>query len=181
MTIELQSAGSASAELQRGAHEAFVDCAVTCGLDLSGFDPSASLAQRVEWAVAHGLEIGTILSRFSPRLRQSTTAQVYECLHVATAQKIFIPPELICVDEGNSGRVRRDGVDRTRQILAGGTAKVLVVFNVSRLFRVAHLGIQFFNDECVEQGLRAISVSQGIDTNNTVTWKLLRYVLDIKV
>lgn len=177
MITDLPVAGSADAALVKLAHEVFIDCAAKCGLDLFGFDPSASLAKRVAWAIAHGFEIGTILSRFSSKLQQSTTAQVHDCLQGATARRIYVPPEYICVDEGKSGRkVQRDGLNRAKQILASGTAKVLLVFKVSRLLRVAYLGFQFFNEEVVEEGLRAISVSQGIDTNDKETWKLLCYM-----
>src|SRR5262249_53336390 len=53
---------------------------------------------------------------------------------------------------------------------------VLVVFKVSRLFRVAWQGFRFFQEDVVEEGLRAISVSQGIDTADELTWRGLAYL-----
>jgi hypothetical protein len=50
------------------------------------------------------------------------------------------------------------------------------VFKVSRLFRVAYLGFKFFQEDVVEEGLRAISISQGIDTWDEKTWKQLAYL-----
>jgi hypothetical protein len=55
-------------------------------------------------------------------------------------------------------------------------ARVLLVFKVSRLFRVAYLGFKFFQEDVVEEGLRAISISQGIDTRDEKTWKQLAYL-----
>lgn len=72
-------------------------------------------------------------------------------------------PELISVDEGVKGkRTRRAGLDRTKTILGQRLARVLLVYKASRLFRQAGKGYQFINEE----GLRAVIVSQGIDTND---------------
>ena len=49
---------------------------------------------------------------------------------------------------------------------------MLLVYKASRLFRQAGKRYQFINEEVVEEGLRAVSVSQGIDTNDRKTWKL---------
>ena len=69
-------------------------------------------------------------------------------------------------------RLRRAGLNRTKRILGDRSASVLLVFKASRLFRQAGKGYQFINEEVVEEGLRAVSVSQGIDTNDKKTWKL---------
>ena len=61
----------------------------------------------------------------------------------------------------------RAGLDRTKSILNQQLAKVLLVYKASRLFRQAGKGYQFINEEVVEEGLRAVSVSQGIDTERS--------------
>ena len=48
---------------------------------------------------------------------------------------------------------------------------VLLVYKVSRLFRHAFRGFQMIQEEIVEEGLRAVSVSQGIDTGDKKMWK----------
>ena len=51
-----------------------------------------------------------------------------------------------------------------------------MVFKMSRLLRTGYKSFQFINEEVVEEGLRAISTSQGIDTRNEKTWKALMYL-----
>src|SRR5262249_18047750 len=107
----------------------------------------------------------------------STTAQVRDNATYAANHKIYVPPEFVCVDEGVSGRkARRDGLTRMKALLEHKLLKVLLVFKVSRLFRVAYLGFQFFQEQIVEEDLRAISTSQGIDTDDKKTWKQLAYL-----
>lgn len=85
---------------------------------------------------------------------------------------MYVPPELISIDEAEKGRrVRREGLDRLKLILKRGMARVLLVFRVSRLFRLPYLGYQLFQTALVEKGARGISVSQGIDTNDKKVWK----------
>ena len=84
------------------------------------------------------------------------------------------PRNFVCIDEAVSGRKsRRDGLDRMKLILQNKVAGVLLVFKVSRLFRAAYKGYQFFQEDVVEEGLRGISISQGIDTANEKVWKAL--------
>ncbi|MCY2995963.1 MAG: recombinase family protein [Planctomycetota bacterium] len=177
MTHVLPTAGSASPDLVQLIQQTWLESAARAGIDLTGFDPAASLVDRLAWAHSKSLEIGTVLSRFSSKLQHSTTAQVQDCVQFAANHGIYVPPEYICVDEGVSGRKsRRDGLDRVKLILEHKCARVLLVFKVSRLFRVAYRGFQFFQEEVVEEDLRAISVSQGIDTAEEKTWKQLAYL-----
>ncbi|WP_345325790.1 recombinase family protein, partial [Novipirellula rosea] len=142
-------------------------------LDLKGFDPEEALETRIVWATTHGYDIGTIYSRFSTKLQHSTDDQVRENIQWAAKNHIYVPSELISLDEGVKGkRMQRAGLDRTKAILRSRQAKVLLVYKASRLFRQAGKGYQFINEEVVEEGLRAVSVSQGIDTNDRKTWKL---------
>ncbi len=177
MTKKLPQAGAASPELMAYGHREWAEEARKHGNDLSSFDPSASLEVRIAWALSMGFVIGCILSRFSTKLQHSTTEQVQADILFAAANKIYVPPEYISVDEGVSGRKsRRDGLQRTQAILREQFARVLLVFKVSRLFRAAYRGFMFFQEEVVEEGLRAISVSQGIDTQDDKTWKQLTYL-----
>lgn len=173
MNPELPSMGAASENLTRKVAQLWSEMAAMHNLDLSGFNPEATLETRISWATVHGYEIGTIYSRFSTKLQHSTDDQVRENIQWAAKNRIYIPPEFISVDEGVKGkRMQRAGLDRTKEILRAGVATVLLVYKVSRLFRQAGKGYQFINEEVVEEGLRAVSVSQGIDTNDRKTWKL---------
>lgn len=80
----------------------------------------------------------------------------------------------MCADEAQRGyRARRQGLDRMLAILKGRHATVLLVFKASRLYRQAFKGYQLIQQEVVEEGLRAISVTQGIDTADSKAWKML--------
>lgn len=177
MSQELPTEGAASDALARRSHEWWADNAAKTGIDVSRFDHQAPLETRLSWALSLGLLIGTALSRFSTELQHSTESQIREIMCFAARAGIYIPPEYLCVDEGETGRrMGRDGLDRTKAILNGKLATVLLVFKVSRLLRVAYKSFQFVNDHVVEKGLRAISVSQGIDTRDEKTWKALMYL-----
>lgn len=176
MTMKLPPAGAANPELMVSAHLEWAEEARKHGIDLSAFDTTASLEERIAWALSLDLVIGCVLSRFSTKMQHSTTEQVQADIQFAAANKIYVPPEFISVDEGVSGRKsRRDGLERTKSILRDRRARVLIVFKVSRLFRAAYRGFMFFQEEVSEEGLRAISVSQGIDTQDEKTWKHLAY------
>ena len=86
---------------------------------------------------------------------------------------MYCPPELICVDEAAKGRKdRRAGFERLKQILKARHATCLLVFKLSRLFRQAYKSVAFVNEELFEEGLRAVAVSQGVDTANRKAWRL---------
>lgn len=173
MNSNIPSIGAANEKLTRDADKWWSEMAAVQNFDLTGFNPEATLETRIAWASAKGYEIGTIYSRFSTKLQHSTDDQVRENIQWAAKNRIYVPPELISVDEGVKGkRTQRAGLDRTKAILRERLAKVLLVYKASRLFRQAGKGYQFINEEVVEEGLRAVSVSQGIDTNDRKTWKL---------
>lgn len=174
---DLMQAGSANVEMIAVIIEVWTAAAATKGINLSGFDPTKTLEERLLWARSVGLEIGAALSRFSTKLQCSTEAQIREILLFAASNGIYVPPEFVCVDEAVSGRKsRRDGLTRMKAILTGKFASILLVYKVSRLFRVAYKGFQFFQEDVVEQGLRAISTSQGIDTADDKKWRPLAYL-----
>ncbi len=177
MNTNLPTAGSASPEIAKLVHELWQDEAAKAGINLDGFDPMSSLGDRIAWARGKDLSIGSGLSRFSSKLQHSTAAQIADCVLYAARHNTYLPPEYVCVDEAVSGRkTRRDGLERIKAILQPKLADTLLVFKVSRLFRVAYRGFQFFQEEVVEEGLRAVSVSQGIDTADEKTWKQLAYL-----
>jgi DNA invertase Pin-like site-specific DNA recombinase len=171
------SLGGASEELARKAHGWWIEAAKKAGINLTGFDPNAPLAERIAWAIQAGLDIAVVLSRFSSKFQHSTDAQVQYNVEYGAWHGLYTPPEFICVDEAEKGRrMRRDGLQRAKAILKGRQASVLLVFKVSRLLRTGYKSFQFVNEEVVEEGLRAISTSQGIDTLDEKTWKALMYM-----
>src|SRR5437879_2634009 len=129
MSTQLPAAGAAGEDLAVLAHRWWIEAATRAGLDLTGFDPSATLAERLTWAQVRGLEITTVLSRFSSKMQHSTQSQVQECVVFAAWHNMYPAPELICVDEAVSGRkARRDGLDRVKLILKHRLAQTLLVF-----------------------------------------------------
>ncbi|MCD0462484.1 recombinase family protein [Roseiconus lacunae] len=172
MHHQISEDGGVSAELARNALDHWMTAAAA-GINLDGLDPTASHEDLVKWARSRGLDIGSIYSRFSTKMQQSTEDQIRENLYWAARNNIFVPPRFISVDEGAKGsRVRRVGLERTKKILESGEVKVLLIYKASRLFRQAGKGFQFVQEEVVEAGLRAVSTSQGIDTQDRKTWKL---------
>jgi len=174
MAFQLPNAGAASQELAGDVHVWWQDAAKKTSIDLSRFDPDAPLDERIAWAFEQAIEIGTVYSRFSSKRQHSTSDQVRTSVQHAATKGIYCPPELVCVDEAQRGyRARREGLDRMLTILKHRYATVLLVFKASRLYRQAFKGYQLIQQEVVEEGLRAISVTQGIDTANTKAWRML--------
>lgn len=174
MSFELSAAGAVNDVLAREIHQWWQESAQTAGINLVGFDPDAPLGERIAWALALGLLIGTVYTRFSSKRQHSTSDQVRTCVQDASRKRIYCPPELVSIDEAQRGyRARRDGLDRMLLILKSRHATVLLVFKASRLYRQAFKGYQLIQQEVVEEGLRAISVTQGIDTADTKAWKML--------
>lgn len=174
MAFSFSEAGAVNDELVREIHQWWQDAAQSSGINLSDFDPSAPLEDRIAWALGRGLEIGTVYTRFSSKRQHSTADQVRTCVQDAGRQRIYCPPEFVSVDEAQRGyRARREGLDRMLAILKHRSATVLLVFKASRLYRQAFKGYQLIQQEVVEEGLRAISVTQGIDTSDTKAWKML--------
>lgn len=173
MHQKLSEDGAVSDELGRKAIEHWMTAAAMAGVDLDGFNPNASHDEQVEWARSKGLIIGTVYSRFSSKLQQSTEDQVRENVYWAARNNIFVPAKFISLDEAAKGsRVRRKGLQRTKTLLSSGAVGVLLIYKASRLFRSAGKGFQFVQEEVIESGLRAVSVSQGIDTDDKKSWKM---------
>ena len=173
MNSKIPNEGAANVEITQKTIDWWSEMAAIQGTDLTKFDPNASLEQRVTWALSIGLMIGAIYSRYSTKMQKSTEAQVLENVQWAAKNGIYVPPEYVSVDEGVKGKqTQRVGLDRTKAILQSRSVSVLLVYKASRLFRQAGKGYQFINEEVVEEGLRAVLVSQGIDTADRKTWKM---------
>ncbi|NQT40157.1 MAG: recombinase family protein [Planctomycetes bacterium] len=174
MASQIPEAGAVNEEIVRELQEWWREAAERTGSDLSSFDPNSPLDERIAWALKQGLEIGTVYSRYSSKRQHSTPDQVRTCVQHAAQKGIYCPPEYACADEAQRGyRTRREGLDRMLAILKNRCATVLLVFKASRLYRQAFKGYQLIQQEVVEEGLRAISVTQGIDTADTKAWRML--------
>jgi site-specific DNA recombinase len=173
VTINLSSEGAANEDVVQYAHERWQEVAAEAGVSLQGFDAGASLLERIAWIERAGLQIATIYSRFSTKCQHSTRDQVRECIEFSARNGMYVPPEYISADEAVKGkRERRAGLARMKDILEHRHATVLLVFKASRLFRVPYRGYQLLQEQVVEEGLRAVSVSQQIDTDDKKAWKI---------
>ena len=93
MNITLPDAGAANGDVARLCYQTWVEAAKKAGIDVTGFDPAAPLAERIAWARSRNLDIGAILSRYSSKKQHSTNGQVSDCTEFAAWHKIYVPPE----------------------------------------------------------------------------------------
>ncbi len=171
--VSLPELGSTTPTLQLEVHQHWLEVARASGIDVTEFNAGAPFHERVSWARSKGLLIATAYSRYSTKLQSSTADQLKACAAYAAKNGMYIPPELICSDEGVKGKTTlRDGLDRLGAILDAKLIDVLLVFKMSRLFRLAYQGFRFIQEEIVERGFRAVSVSQQIDTKDEKSWRL---------
>lgn len=174
MSSQIPEAGRINDELARETHQWWMEAAENANIDLKDFNPAAPLTDRIAWALRNNLSIGTVYTRYSTKLQNSTADQTKTNVEHAASKSIYCPPEYVCIDEGQRGcKTRRDGLDRMLFILRQRLATVLLVFKASRLYRQAYRGYQLIQQEVVEEGLRAISVTQQIDTIDSKQWKML--------
>jgi Resolvase, N terminal domain len=140
---ELAPEGGADLALRRNAHLAWLEAARAAGVDLTHFDPDATLEQRIAWALGLGLLVACVYTRFSSKTQHSTDDQVRAVVQFAARNAMYVAPELICTDEAAKGRrIRRVGLDRLKAILKARRATVLLVYKASRLFRQAGEGFR---------------------------------------
>lgn len=169
--------GAAPRVLQEKVALRWQELAVQSGTDLSGFDSTVSLQRRADWARSQGLQVGGALTRFSTKLQHSTESQLMTNVDYAARNGIYVVPEYVCVDEAQTGRrTRRDGLSRMTAILKRKLIDVLLVFKVSRLLRTGYKSFAYVQENVVDEGMRCISVTQGIDTKDAKSWKGLLYV-----
>lgn len=173
MNFNLPGMCAANEKLILNAIKWWSETAAEHNINLAGFDSNACLEERLAWANKLGFAIGTIYSRCYLKVQQSKEDQVREVIQWAAKDRIYIPPEFICVDESAEGkRTKRDGLVRANAILREGLATVLLAYEASRLFRQAGKTLNFIEEEVVEKGLRAVIVSQRIDTDDRKAWKM---------
>jgi len=173
----LPSEGSASLEVMKQAEGSWLSAADAAELKRKGFNPHASFADRIAWMLLHGYTIGVACARYSHELSRSTVDQIVEIMIFTARKKIYVPPEFVCVDEAVTGKKsRRAGLDRAKWLLSSGVATVFAVFKLSRLLRTCYKSVGFIQEEVVDQGLRAISVTQNVDTDDKGNWRKLTYL-----
>lgn len=174
LDYKLPETGAASPELQLISRQAWEETAAKSGVDVSSYDAKASLAARIAWATAQGLAIGSVLTRYSTIKQGSTADQLRVCLEFAARNRIYCPPDLLCVDEAVKGRKdTRPALSRCQLILQRRLATVMLIYKLSRLSRKGHQAKRFIEEEVVEAGLRAIAVTQNIDTAADQNWRLM--------
>ncbi len=114
-----------------------------------------------------GRKIAAIYARYSTRFQDSVDDQVRECQTWAEQNGYTVAPDLIFVDRGKSGRLRRRPSRLALQAaLEKGSFDVLVVFATSRLERNDYRIQQFVQEEIVERRKRAVFVMSSVDTND---------------
>lgn len=171
---ELPTAGAAGPDLMAKAASIWVTAAQRAGINVDGLSITAPIGARLAWAATQSLAIGAVNSRYSTDMQHSTLDQVRSNLEWAAANQVYVPPELICVDEAIKGRKDdRPGLNRLKLILDWQLCQVLVLFKLSRLFRRAHKSTAFINEHVVDRGMRAVCVTQSIDTSSGKAWRLL--------
>ena len=171
MDEQFSSAGAATEELCRKAHELWFEEVTKLDVTRSRMDLAASLADRISQAKSMGLLTAAVLSHFAD-YRHRPELQVQQCVIYAAQHEIYVPPEFICVDEATGFHTStRDGLEHTKEILRRQLVDVLLVSEIGRLFRAKLYGFTFIQENVVDRDLRAISVSDGIDTANERAWK----------
>lgn len=138
------------------------------GLDDSGIDHNAPLRTRLTQVIRAGLPIGVIYSRFSTKKQGSTDDQIRACVEVAASKGIYVDPELVAIDEAVTGRKsQRVGFEWARELLSETPATVLVTYSTSRLYRRGYMANRFLQEEVVDEGYRAITVAEDLDTDSS--------------
>jgi site-specific DNA recombinase len=118
--------------------------------------------------------VGVVYARYSSRFQHSIVDQVRVVLEAATKEGFYIPCENVCFDLAVPGyKDKRPGLNRVRELLAGGGIDVFLVFSTNRLFRKIHKSLTFVEDEVVERGIRCRFVKTGIDSADEKRWRML--------
>lgn len=120
------------------------------------------------------LQRGAIYARYSTNEQHSIEDQIRVCQEWAQDNDVEILNEHIFCDKGKSGRSKnRPGYQAMIQALASDNIQTLVVFNTSRLGRLAHEVGRFLEQEITRHGKRCVFIKSGIDTNDGHQCKLL--------
>ena len=165
---KLMPAG-AGEELIRKAGEYWLKAAVANNIDVSDLIPNETTKDSTGWAVANGLKFGAAYIRSAADSDSLIEDEVRENMQWAARNHIFVPPENLLVDRAVGGnRSDRSGLNRMKYIIRNGVVDVLIVYSVSRIIRSGGRALHFLNEEVVGAGMRLVSVSDGIDTDDAV-------------
>jgi DNA invertase Pin-like site-specific DNA recombinase len=120
-------------------------------------------------------------SRFSSDLQreESITDQQRKCAEKAASEGLTIAPELEFSDEAVSGTKRhRAGLDAMLAAAEAGKFKTILFHSLSRLARETVITLPLLKHLVYNLRVRIISVTEGIDSNNTA-WELIAHVVSI--
>lgn len=116
--------------------------------------------------------IGAAYARYSTKYQNSIADQVRAIYKQAVAYGVFIPVEFIFYDLGVRGlKDNRLGLNDLRAVMAAKKIEVALFFATNRLYRKMYRSLKFVEEELVERGIRAIFISQGIDTSDEKRWR----------
>jgi DNA invertase Pin-like site-specific DNA recombinase len=103
---------------------------------------------------------------------EASNAQQFSGMYVkAASNRHTIPPDLHFQDNAVSGRKRnRKGLNALLEAARQARFKVIYLWDISRLAREMVIGLPIIKDLVHNYGIRIISVSDGIDTNNS-SWE----------
>jgi len=133
------------------------------------------LTKPTAMAVASIIQIiGAVYARRSSTLQsdRSPHDQVRVCRKHAEREGVVIPDEFLFIEDAISGtKPDREVLEKLRAAAKAKKFSVLYVEDLSRLFREStHL--MMLMKELVHEGIRIVSVNEGVDTNNE-SWKLV--------
>ena len=118
--------------------------------------------------------IGAVYCRYSTRFQDSIGDQVRKIMEDAVRRGIFVPRENVLFDMAVRGyKSQRSGLDQLRELLDGKKVSFVLFFATNRLFRKLHRTLEFVEEKVVEQGMNAIFVQSGVDTQDTERWRML--------
>ena len=116
--------------------------------------------------------VAAVYARYSTKFQDSTDDQVRECRLWAEKNGLEVSDDLVFVDEGKSGRLRRrPGRSALQAALEANRFDTLIVFATSRMDRNDYRIKQFVKEEIVERGKRAVFIMSSVDTDET-NWEL---------
>ena len=125
--------------------------------------------------------IGAVYARVSSDMQSklSTEDQVRICRERASKDGVVIPDENVFVDDGISGTIpERAGIRALRAAAAAKKFEVLYCEDLSRLGRES-TSLMVFMKQLAFEGVRIISVNEGIDSSNDL-WDFLATMIGLQ-
>jgi len=123
-------------------------------------------------------EIAAAYARYSNRKQnEKSNAQQFDEIHpVAVSNRHFVPPDLHFQDDAVSGRkLSRRGLNALLDAARKGLFKIIYMWDISRLAREMVISLPIVKDLVFNHGIRVISISDGIDTNQP-GWEMVLMV-----